>query len=194
MLCGSGRENACRTCTVNKYLLGGTLATARSQHKRFCRKYRNAASADGMHRKASVAVFVYFRDKRQGAVFDIAFVQLIFKPLGVFRTGELLAEVMKTETVVNALLEYSSEPCLSFKKENLGTVIMSAYRRRKSGRAAADNEYVIVTCRHHSSPPSFTFVSPYVITASAEDFLTSYSGTPRNSAIILVTSGEQKPP
>lgn len=129
---------------MNKYLLGGTLAAARSQHKRFCRKYRNAASADGMHRKASVAVFIYFRDKRQGAVFDIAFVQLILKPLGVFRTGELLAEVMKTETVVNALLEYSSEPCLSFKKENLGTVIVGAYRRRKSGRAAADNEYVIV--------------------------------------------------
>lgn len=86
MLCGSGRENARRTRTVNKYLLGGTLATARSQHKCFCSKYRNAASADGMHRKASVAVFVYFRDKRQGAVFDIAFVQLILKPLGVFRT------------------------------------------------------------------------------------------------------------
>ena len=160
MLSCSCCENACRTGAVNKYLLCGTFTTACCQNKRLCRKDRNTASAYRMYRKASVGVFVYFSNKCQGAVLNIAFVEFVLKTLCIFRSRKLFAEVMKSETVVNTLLENTAEPCLSFKKENLCSVIVCADCCRKSGRASADNKHIIVSRRHHFSPPSFTFVSP----------------------------------
>ena len=115
--------------------------------------------------------------------------KLIHEALDILGAGKALSEASEPEAVVNALLEHTAQPLLTLNDEHARTVFMSRKRRSKSGRAAAYNDNIMIC--HFSAAP---FLLSKTIGDSSELFLTSVSSTPRYSAIICVTRGEQKPP
>ena len=84
-----------------------------------------------------------------GPDLDLRRLQLVDKPLGVFRAGKLLAEIMQAEAIVNALLQNAAQLLVPLQHQNLRLRrgFPGGKRRRQSRRAAAD-DYDIITIFH----------------------------------------------
>ena len=90
---------------------------------------------------------------------------------------------------MNALLEHAAQARLALDEQHVRTVFVRGDGGRKPAGAAADDDDVV----HHACT-SPDFVGPNVMGASAEDLRTALSGTPRYSAMMRTTCGEQNPP
>ena len=100
-----------------------------------------------------------------------------------------IAEAGETEAVVYALFEPAAQARLALDEQHVRTVFVRGDGGREPAGAAADDDDVV----HHACT-SPDFVGPNVMGASAEDLRTALSGTPRYSAMMRTTCGEQNPP
>ena len=188
VLRGAGREHARRARAVDKDLLCRALAAAGGQHERARLVAGDAVAADGADRKAA-GRFLHARDEGLRARLDLQLLEPVDEALDIFRPCQPLAEARKAEAVMNALLEHAAQTHLALDEQHVRAVFVRGDGGCEPARAAADDDDVI----HHACT-SPDFVGPNVMGASAEDLRTSLSGTPRNSAMMRTTCGEQNPP
>ena len=87
---------------------------------------------------------------------------------------------------MDALLQHAAQPRFLLDKQHLALLSCAGYGCGQPCRAAADNDNVVI--RHCAAP---YFVLPKAMLAPSADFSLLLLSTPRNSAIILVTRGEQ---
>ena len=190
MLSRSGGKYTGRTGSVNRNLLCRSFPASGGKNKAVCADRRHTVTADERHVKAGFGFFDSC-DKSQNRIVDFLFKKFVHEPFGIFRTRKLFFKADKSEAVMYALFQYAAESVFPFDKQNSFPGVMRSDCGGKSGRSSADYNHIIIL--FHLCHRLY-FVLPNVITESSEDFLTSEIGTPRYSAIIFVTSGEQKPP
>ena len=188
MLRGAGREHARRARAVDKDLFCRALAAAGGQHERAGVIAHDAVAADGDDREAG-GRFLHARDERLCVRLDAQILEPVDEALDIFRPGQPLAEAGEAKAVVNALFEHAAQARLALDEQHVRTVFVRGDGGREPAGAAADDDDVV----HHACT-SPDFVGPNVMGASAEDLRTALSGTPRYSAMMRTTCGEQNPP
>ena len=105
-----GRVNPGRPGSGNTDGPGGPLAAAHGQHHGS--GLDACQSPSGTHVKPPPAVERKHDGTQHG--FDPQRVELVYVALGVFRTGQGLAEAVQSESVVDALVEDSAQEVIAF--------------------------------------------------------------------------------
>ena len=83
------------------------------------------------------------------------FIYTVNIPLGVFGTGQLFLETMKTETVVDTLAENAARFVFPLQDQNgINPVFPRCNRSGKSGRTGADYKDINMPFIHDPMPPS----------------------------------------
>ena len=171
-------------------LARGALPAAGGKDQRTRLNEADAFSRDD-GKQVFVVVTMNCAHKRECPYVYAAFRQLVDKPRGVFRAGELFAEANKPEAIVDALFEDAAEARFPLDEQRFCACAIGGKRGGKSGGACADDGYVELKRFHHDST---SLIAP--TSSSPRGALLSISNAdfPVSSAMICNTSGPQNPP
>ena len=135
---------------MDKHLLCASLAAAGGKDEALSRNGAQTFTGNERYGKADVCFF-RTRNKCAARNIYIRLRDLIHIALDILRTRKALAEGAKAEAVVYALLKHTAEALLALDDEHLGSAFARRGRSRKTGRAAAYHDNIVIM--HCLRPP-----------------------------------------
>ena len=130
-------ENTCRTAACNIQSAFGTLSAAHSQHDSLSLDLENAVFLVG---SGDHLVFCDIQNHGAQLVRNTKLAYLLFVSPCILGTGQLFAELVEAETIVDTLLEDAAKRFVSLQDQNVAdTIFVCFYSSTHACRAAADN-------------------------------------------------------
>ena len=183
----TGGVDARRTVAGNVQRPAGPLAAAHRKNDGAAAELLHAAFAARNGKHALVREREHHRRKTDGNAQLLGAAQ---KPRGVLGAGQLLAERVQTEAVVDALVQNAAGDAVALDDEH---IVHARFLRGdgggETGRAGADDNDIVGI---HAFSPSF-LVLPTIGNDAPPLFVSCSCGTPSSRERISSTRGEQKP-
>ena len=183
----TGGIDACRTVAGDVQRSAGPLAAAHRKNDGAAAELLHAAFTARNGEHALVREREHHRRKTDGNAQLLGAVQ---KPCGVLGAGQLFAERVQTEAVVDALVQNAAGDAVALDDEH---IVHARFLRGdgggETGRTGADDNDIVGI---HAFSPSF-LVLPTIGNDAPPLFVSCSCGTPSSRERIPSTRGEQKP-
>ena len=150
LLCRARGIDARRTCARNAERTLGTLAAAHCEDHGARLDLKDAHGGTSRHYGT---VRAQLGDHRVGHIGDLSFLHHFCVAVGVFGSGQLLAEAVQAEAVMDALAQDAAERNVSFQNENVPLPhIVGGDGGGKACGTSADNDKLFFDLFHCNHP------------------------------------------